>query len=234
MEEPLSNEELWELHRIVQEAALSAYPNPKRIGCPPHDILNEVAGKSWPADHPAYEHIKQCSPCLKEMLDLRSHYVQARQTAPSQKNRISFVLTCVSCVLIILLIGSSVFRLRKRAYTDVELATAPTRTVSLWDIGTFRGDQPSHLEAVSLPASLVHVNVILPRFSAPGKYRIAVARDQAGNNVIAEGTNATVAQGDQAVVNVVLDLRYTKPGAYFLSTTREHDEASNFYPLHVD
>src|SRR5450755_2038349 len=70
MEEPLSNDELRELHRIAQEAALEAYPNPARIGCPGRDILREVAASPWPADHEAYNHIKECSPCLREMLEL--------------------------------------------------------------------------------------------------------------------------------------------------------------------
>lgn len=68
MEKPLSRDELRELHRITQEAALKAYPNPGREGCPGTDILRDVAKLKWPADNLSYEHIKYCSPCLRDML----------------------------------------------------------------------------------------------------------------------------------------------------------------------
>jgi hypothetical protein len=58
-----------------------------------------------------------------------------------------------------------------------------SETVNLLDAGTLRGQQPSPLQSVSLPASLVRVKIVLPRFNAPGRYEVAVTRDQAGNDV---------------------------------------------------
>jgi len=70
--EPLSDEEFREIHRFLQQLALAAYPNPQRIGCPGSATLQAVAWTPWPADHPAYSHIKHCSPCLREMLDFQA------------------------------------------------------------------------------------------------------------------------------------------------------------------
>lgn len=213
----------------IKQAFLDAFPNPQRIGCPDRQTLKAIARRKIPLDHPAQIHVSQCSPCFKEVL--------AYQTDWENNRRWTHTLLAATAVFV--LIALAAWWREKHSSssqpknTSTEIASIATRTVDLWDVGTFRGEQPTPLHAVSLPASLVRVNVILPRFSVPGKYRIAVAQDQAGNDVIAEGTNSTAVQDGQAVVKVVLDLRHTKPGAYFLSTTREHDEASNFYPLHV-
>jgi hypothetical protein len=45
------------------------------------------------------------------------------------------------------------------------------------------GGQQPDLRSVSLPASRVRVTVILPRFSEPGLYLVAVSRDQAGGEL---------------------------------------------------
>jgi hypothetical protein len=108
-----------------------------------------------------------------------------------------------------------------------------SQTVNLWDVGTFRGEQPAQLQSVSLPAARVKLKIILPRFSPPGQYLVAVTRDQSGNGVMAEGSSAALASGNKETVAVDLDLRKAKSGQYFLSTTHEQDEASYYYPLQI-
>jgi hypothetical protein len=96
-----------------------------------------------------------------------------------------------------------------------------SETVNLWDAGTLRGQQPSPLQSVSLPASLVRVKIVLPRFSAPGRYDVAVTRNQAGNDVQAHDTVTTTNNGGREEVSIDLDLRKVAAGPYFLSTTHE-------------
>jgi hypothetical protein len=79
MSETLSDDEFREFHRIVQEAALAAYPNPERLGCPGKGILREIANTPLPFKHISYEHVAKCSPCLREMLDFRSEFVSSRK-----------------------------------------------------------------------------------------------------------------------------------------------------------
>ncbi len=76
------------------------------------------------------------------------------------------------------------------------LAAVP-ESVDLWNAGTFRGDQPAPLQAVSLPVALVKVTIILPRYSDPGRYAVAVTRDQGGNDLLARP-----AQPQRAIVTV--------------------------------
>ena len=115
------------------------------------------------------------------------------------------------------------------------LAQAPPvpETVDLWDAATYRGQQPGQLQSVELPTTRIHLTIILPRFSFAGQYLVGVTRDQNGNGVVAEGAAPTSGNGAQQKVSVDLDLRGAKPGAYFLSTTHEQDQAAYYYPLQI-
>jgi len=89
------------------------------------------------------------------------------------------------------------------------------------------------LQAVLLPAALVKVTIILPRYSEPGRYDVAVARDKDGRDLLAHGNGAASGTGDRKEVSVYLDLRKFRPGSYFLSTPHEQDQASYYYPLQI-
>ena len=105
--------------------------------------------------------------------------------------------------------------------------------MNLLNAGTFRGDQPRPLQSVTLPAAFVKVTVILPRYSDPGRYMVAVMRDQTGKELIAQGSAVATKNGEKEVVTVDLDLRNAHSGAYFLSTTHEQEKASYYYPLQI-
>jgi hypothetical protein len=121
---------------------------------------------------------------------------------------------------------------RGRPNSKQQTAAVP-ESVDLWNAGTFRGEQPSPLQAVSLPAALVKVTIILPRYSDPGQYAVAVTLDQEGNGLLARASAAAIGNGDREEVSVYLDLRKSQPGSYFLSTTHEQDQASYYYPLQI-
>ena len=63
---------------LVEELFSRGHPNPKRKGCPSHDVLVSLARREPPIGDPAYDHLFKCSPCwlavreLKEMADVGS------------------------------------------------------------------------------------------------------------------------------------------------------------------
>ena len=240
--ENFSDEDFRELHRIAQTAALAAYPNPNRAGCPGTQTLREVANSRLPSDHPAYKHVATCSPCLREMLDMRQERVLSRIRKRYRIYRIGIAAVLVLAAAIGLRTSRN-FGIRFQGW---RIHIAPTntsdgsqvaiidKTIDLWNRDTLRGgDQPVPLEAVSLPAARVRVRVILPRLSDSGRYRIAVTQDKYGRDVLANSMGSALADGSREVVTVILDLRRATSGAYFLQTTRDQDEASYYYPLKV-
>jgi hypothetical protein len=155
-----------------------------------------------------------------------------RQENRSRQRKLVLTLTVASCVVIIIAFVSFA---RNRGHKELPPANTAvvSQTVNLWDAGTNRGEQPGSPQSVSLPATMVRVTIMLPRFSAPGQYLVAVTRDQTGNGVLAEGSTAAIGNGDHEEVSVILDLRKAKGRAYFLSTTHEQDQASYYYPLQI-
>jgi hypothetical protein len=115
---------------------------------------------------------------------------------------------------------------------------AISETIDLSNAGTLRSlpsnsAQPSPLQSVLLPAALVRVTIILPRYSRLGQYTVAVTRDQTVNDQLAHDDANATGNGDREEVSVDLDLRKSKPGFYFLATTHEQDQASYYYPLQI-
>jgi hypothetical protein len=106
-------------------------------------------------------------------------------------------------------------------------------TVDLWNAGTLRGDQPSPLQSVTLPAALAKVTIILLQYSESGRFAVAVTRERTGNDLLAQSSATATGNGDREEISVDLDLRKSKPGAYFLSTPHEQDQASYYYPLQI-
>jgi hypothetical protein len=108
------------------------------------------------------------------------------------------------------------------------------RTIDLFNHGTVRGGaDPNPLEAVSLPSTLVHLHLILPRFSDAGSYVVAVSKARAVAAMVARGTAKTHGEGQRLLLDVSLDLRGAQSGSYFLATVRESDNGTYYYPLNV-
>ena len=195
--------------------------------CPNEAFLRSLARKSKQIalSDPRVGHAANCPICMRRLLGLRPAY-QAR------RRRLVLTAAAVCCCLIV---AAFVVLARRGANTPhlvADMAAVP-ETLDLWNAGTLRNGQPIPLQSVTLPAALVKVTIILPRYSEPGRYAVAVTRDQTGNDLLAKSSAAASGNGDREEVSVNLDLRKSRPGAYFLSTTHEQDQASYYYPLQI-
>jgi hypothetical protein len=148
-----------------------------------------------------------------------------------------FTAAVSCCLLLVAAIVVVSWRGTNTPHPADNMAAIPA-TIDLRNAGTLRGlpsdpTQPSPLQSVSLPRALVKVTIILPRYSRPGQYTVAVTRDQTVNDPLAHGSASSIVSGDGEEVSVDLDLRKSRPGSYFLSTTHEQDQASYYYPLQI-
>jgi len=209
-----------------QARVLAGETNP--VGsCPDEGFLQDLARKSKriALSDPRIDHAANCPTCMARLLALR-------QENRSRQRKLVVILTVAPCLVIVVAL---VFVARygvHRERLSANLAVV-SQTVNLWHAGTFRGAQPGSLQSVSLPPAIVRLTIILPRFSEPGQYLVAVTRDQNGNGVVAEGSTKANANGEAETVSVRIDLRDAKAGAYFLSTTHEQDQTSYYYPLQI-
>ena len=200
--------------------------------CPDEAFLEGITkqSKQIALSDPRVDHAANCPVCLKRLLELRSQH-------QSRRRRLVFTAAVGCCLLIVAAFAVVSWRGANTPHPADNMAAIP-ETIDLSNAGTLRGlptnsAEPSPLQSVSLPAALVKVRIILPRFSRPGQYTVAVTRDQSVNDPLAHGEAAANGGGDREEVSVDLDLRKSKPGFYFLSTTHEQDQASYYYPLQI-
>lgn len=221
--------------KSIRQFFLEANPNPKREGCPDEKTLRDIAENRLPPDHPARLHLASCSPCFAEF---RSFKAEADAKRASRLKTLAWGLA--ACLVIALGIYGSRTLLKKQApqfagtQKQAGQLAAVDRTIDLYNHGTPRGGgDPSPLDAVSLPSALVHLRLILPRFSDPGNYVVAVSKDKAGTAIAARGSGKTTSDGPKLFLDVPLDLRGAPAGSYFLATVRESDNGTYYYPLNV-
>lgn len=196
--------------------------------CPDSAFLRSLAKRSndISLDDPRVSHAANCPRCLRQLFTLH-------EESHSRRLKLVSAVAVTSCLVVAVLFFSISRRERHvDDQTQSDMATT-SETVDLSNAGTFRGNQPTPLQAVSLPATLVKVTIILPRYSESGQYAVSVTRDQRGSDLLARASGTTTSNKDRAEVAVVLDLRKSPPGSYFLSTTHEQDQASYYYPLQI-
>ncbi len=246
---------------LIREYFLEAHPNPERIGCPDEETLKALAEDRLPPEHPARLHLASCSECVAEYLGYRDEWREAQQSKPvvlDEKTALApslpiaasatklegkvrgKLLYAIAASLLVLVGGTVAYRVNhEHARQPVEVAssTPQNAAVDLFEATTSRGagpeDDASPLQQVMLPAAVVRLSVTLPRFSQSGEYRILVSTDRAGTQVVAKGSGVAQDTAGKVNVNVTLDLRSAKPGAYFLATVRGSDNGTYYYPLQV-
>jgi hypothetical protein len=235
-EASLSDDEFKRIHRTLQELALAAYPNPERKGCPGTEVLRHIANTSWPADHPGYDHVKHCSPCLREMLDLQEEIFVAK----TRRRYLMYRIAIAAVLVLAVGIGFAAWRLARHsnpsgASTNITSIVHQRRIADLFDEpDALRSAEPQKpLKTIHLPSAPLELKVILPRFSRPGVYQIAICRDRSENSTLVKAVGRAVADGPRQIVTVMLDLSGLSKGSYWLSTRSEDEGASYYFPLHL-
>ena len=213
-------------NRKRQESVLGGQVEAPQGPHPDESFLRDLARtKSINLTDPRVDHAASCPLCMRKLLAFKN-------VKGTSNRRVALTAIVAFCVLLAVTFVWLSGR-KSREIGPTPNVAAATRTVDLFNAGSYRGDRPAPLQSVSLPATLVKVTVVLPRYSTPGQYVVAVTRDQSGNDPVAKGIGAAVSDGSRELVTVMLDLRSATAGPHFLSTTRDQDQASYFYPLDI-
>jgi hypothetical protein len=214
-------------NRKRQESVLEGQVEGPQGPHPDDSFLRDLARKSRSINlsDPRVDHAASCPLCMRKLLALRN-----QKGTNTRRVALTAIIAC--CVVIVATVLWTSGR-RSREIQPAPNVAVVSKTLDLFNAGSYRGDQPAPLQSVSLPTALVKVTVILPRYSTPGQYVVAVTQDQSGSNPVAKGIGPAVSDGSRELVTVTLDLRSATTGPHFLSTTREQDQASYYYPLDI-
>jgi hypothetical protein len=213
MGDQFSEDELRELHRLVQQAALVAYPNPERIGCPGTPVLEEMAGLPAPFQHPAYEHVKKCSPCLQEMLELRTSKIKAQQTA--QRERRLRMGIWASVALLVIAAGLSFQLYRTRILT--QRSGPASAVINFSTTSASRGSEiasvPGLPEVQSIGRKQLQITIYLVPGSEAGQYQFEILPRDSDHVLLHVQGPATISNGLTSLV-VSADLSHLEAGVY--------------------
>ena len=220
-ETPLSDDEFRKLHDILQQLALAAYPNPERKECPGTAILREVAGSSFPAKHPAYEHVKHCSPCLREMLDLQEQEFVAHTRQRYRRYRIVAGASSAAAITVVVL--------------AITVPSGHSRDqIAVWNLqSAVRGTDEGVQAALSVARREGTVELNLPFGSDAGAYDIEIRRSD--DSAAIQFYNGTAVDAkDKTRLSFIADFRHLEPGSYVLAYRRHDHSAWHRAPLVIN
>ena len=204
--------------------------------CPDDSFLRQYAARpgSFSLSDSRVQHVTSCGYCLPALLDFRSTVTVRR---PASARIAAIAILCAACLIVGFVVAKYWNRQNPAASNPPagqQASAVIDRTLDLTNYGTFRGaeEQPPK-PPLNLPAAMLHVNLILPRFSESGPYTIIVVAGREGTNRIAYATGNATLVGDQTKLTVTLDLRRAKPGNYVLLTELSGQDDWYSYPLQI-
>ena len=194
------------------------YPNPDRVGCPSRTDLIALARRQRPIGDPAYDHIKECSPCYLEG--------RAIQEADAGRRRI---LTWASAAVLAIAAGTGGWMLTNgRSPGDTEIQAQ----LDLRPYAIMRGEsQTTDRPPLQLPRGRVLLTLVLPTGSEPGPYDVEVRDSNAVSTASASGEAGF--QRQITVVAVALATGSLPPGTYVLAVRRAGGRWQEF-PVRVE
>ena len=204
--------------------------------CPDDSFLREYAARpgSFSLSDPRVQHVTSCGHCLPVLLDFRPT-VAVRRPPPARVAAIAAL--CAACLIVGFVVAKYWNRQNPVASNPPagqQASAVVDRTLDLTNYGTFRGaEQQPPKPPLNLPSALLHVNLILPRFSDAGPYTVIVVAGREGTNRIAYATGTASITGNQTKLTVTLDLRRAKPGSYVLLTELSGQDDWYSYPLRI-
>jgi hypothetical protein len=213
-----------EILKELEEAYLTAYPNPERLGCPSPTLIEQlVSGQIRPpVGSEIVHHLTHCSPCFGVFID-------ARNTARSRRKRKSLIRRAVAIAAVAAFVAvAAIVTMWNRpprqggpprtAQNTPNAADVASIRLDLQSYSLERGDagqnQASNIVRPTLPRKAVKLNLALPIGFEDGPYEIRVSRTEDGPALLeSRGTAHLIDNTVQ--LETSLDLTNLAPGTYF-------------------
>ena len=196
------------------------YPNPDRVGCPPRDVLVSLARRERPIGDPAYDHVKECSPCYLEG--------RAIQEADALQRRRQ-ILTWAAAAVLALAAGTGVWMLTAGSgAVDTEMQAQ----LDLRPYAIVRGEsQTTERPQLQLPRGRVLLKLLLPTGSAPGTYELEIRDSRAVSKASARGDAHL--RDHVTTLDTAVATGFLSPGVYQLAVRRVGNAWQEF-PLRIE
>lgn len=223
--------ERWEAHVIEK------YPNPERVGCPSHEILESFVEKPAAVSLADLKdtHITRCRECTLELKELRRLREERLRKAAAPRSldfwigwRGAAAAACCITLILALTVWQDHRSVSRPALPSAEIVAL---TIDLSGDGVTRSPgAESDASLFSLPRRGIDLDLRLPYFSPSGAYIITIEKDKNGGVLQSAHTEA-IADGPHTQARIRLDLRSFRPGRYYLGAKKAGESTTSFYPF---
>jgi hypothetical protein len=189
----------------VENAYLTAYPNPNRIGCAGSKVLRGLADRTLSISHPARMHIAQCSPCFQEFREIER---ELRRNARRQGRLLR--IAAIAAILIVTCVLSIPFL--KSHSQSVNVAAIINFATTSADRG-IPENRLDRADVQSYPRTQLRMTVNLPPGSDRGKYEFQIMQGEAVKPLVSSIGAAKIENGLTTFATSV-DLSHLEPGIY--------------------
>jgi hypothetical protein len=194
-----------EISDPLENAYLTAYPNPNRLGCPGGKVLRGLADRTLAISHPARMHIAQCSPCFQEFREIE----RALQTSARRQGRL-LTIAAVAAILIVTFVFSIHFLKPHSQSASVAAIINFATTSPDRGIPESQHDRPA---VQSYPRTQLAMTVNLPPGSDRGTYELQILESEAAKPLVSSLGAANIENGVTTFATSV-DLSRLEPGLY--------------------
>lgn len=158
---------------LLAKSALNDYPNPERVGCPGREFLAALAfnRKSIPVTDPRLDHVVHCSPCFRELTEMKS-------VAKGRRNRI-WASTCVAAAVVLIGFALWASGILKRIPASNVRSAPIVAQIDLQNRSITRGvpTAPQTSQPILIPKGQLKLSILLPVGSEAGTYDIQILKD---------------------------------------------------------
>jgi hypothetical protein len=206
-----------ELLELFAKSALNDYPNPERLGCPGEAFLRQLATdrKSVPITDPRLDHVVHCSPCFRELSELKDQIsTPPKAVRPQQLLRFLAYAAAVGVISV-----PTAWMLRHPKDVSPKLNNNAGGRAMMMNFAAGSPDRGGSDDEIipaviqEYPREPLVVSIGLPRGSESGDYQFEL-RQPANDAVVLRGSGtATISKG-LTTFSLLLDLSKIPSGTY--------------------
>lgn len=201
-----------ELLELLAKSALNDYPNPERLGCPGGEFLERLAfhRSTIPLTDPRLDHVVHCSPCFRELTNLRA--------TAKRKQRRAWIGVATAATLI--LIGAGLWitgSLRSIGLLSGSGTSTPiVAELDLQNASRHRGapSQSQQNGSSTIPRGRLRLTILLPFGSDAGQYEVEIFKE-IGKPLISSSGDAVIGDGVTRL-SLPMNTSSLSPGSYLL------------------
>lgn len=213
---------------LLTKSALKDYPNPERIGCPGQEFLRTLAfdRNSIPLNDSRLDHVVHCSPCFRELTELKSD-------AKTYRQRVWVASGAAAAVVItgVALWGTG--NLRRILPATHDNSGPIVAQIDLQNRSIIRGAPApsSKTQPILIPSGNLKLSILLPVGSEPATYDVQVLKD-VDRPLIAGSGQASIIDG-VTTLKLSVNTSSLAPGNYLLGI-RQPPLDWAFNPIRVE